>query len=100
MTVSFLPDPDWNVPYVPPPIVQYIAFRASDSFFAAHGRYPGTSSAADLEADTAAVEKSASELLSAYGWVADEDGLPQSVQDAVGEMYVPRHHAASSVSES
>jgi hypothetical protein len=85
--VSFLPDPDWNVPYVPPPIVQYIAFRASDAFFAAHARYPGSlPGSQSLEEDTAAVEAFAESLLVSKGWTKDQEGLPKAVKDAVGEM--------------
>ena len=95
--VSFSPDHDWNVPYVPPPIVHYIASRASDAFQLAHGRLPGTPlslTVAQLESDVAQVEALAKTLLESKGYVADpededEGGLPKSVRDAVGEMYVP-----------
>ncbi|KAL7412491.1 hypothetical protein BDY24DRAFT_393087 [Mrakia frigida] len=83
--MSFLPDPDWNVPYIPPPIVQYIAFRASDAFYALHSRYPGTPSTANLEKDTSIVEGFAEDLLVSQGWVK-EDELPKAVKDAVGEI--------------
>lgn len=104
--VSFHPDPDWNVPYVPPPIVQYIAFRAADIFQASHGRYPGVGlrdadgleQEADCEADVGVMERIAAKWLAGRGWSADADcdmgeddsnsSLPQSVRHAIGEMYV------------
>jgi hypothetical protein len=105
--VSFHPDPDWNVPYVPPPIVQYIAFRAADIFHASHGRYPGVGlrnddgreQEANCEADVGVMESITAKWLAGRGWSADADcnmgeddsssSLPKSVRDAVGEMYAP-----------
>lgn len=106
LAVSFHPDPDWNVPYVPPPIVQYIAFRAADIFHASHGRFPGVGlrdsdgreQEADCEADVGVMESITAKWLAGRGWSADADAdmgddgssssLPRSVRDAVGEMCV------------
>lgn len=106
LAVSFHPDPDWNVPYVPPPIVQYIAFQAADVFHATHGRYPGVGlrdadgreREVDCGADGGVLESIAAKWLAGRGWAPDADTLmaddessstlPKSVRDALGEMHV------------
>lgn len=112
--MSFHPDPDWAVPYVPPPIVQYIASRAADIFHASHGRYPGVGLAdadgkeqsADLEADGGVLESIAAKWLAGRGWIwedvvmgEEEEGnsFPKSVRDALGEMYVSQSSTSSGV---
>ncbi|CDZ96241.1 NEDD8-activating complex, APP-BP1/UBA5 component [Phaffia rhodozyma] len=103
--LSFSPDPTWQIPYVPPPIVQYIAFRCADVFHQTHGRYPGTPMDADYQADTIVLERIAAKFLGERGWKEEEEasekeeedgmgqvetrekgGLPKSVKDALGEM--------------
>jgi amyloid beta precursor protein binding protein 1 len=118
--MSFLPDPTWNEPYIPPPIVQYIAFQIADLFHAHHGRYPGTSPSSSssssssnplpssngtssdlLEFDHKEMDSLAETYLAQRGWVKasesmkdspevegedEEEGLPKSVRDALGEM--------------
>lgn len=95
--VSFSPDPTWNVPYIPPPIVQYIAFRALDSLGPASPSATPDTQLGVLGTDPEVregevVARAEAFLREVAGWTpdAEEEGgeglLPESVRNACGEM--------------